>query len=52
MSDGKVNTQIQVRRLPFPESEYSGNNAEVLKAVMLLGGGPDTGGTRLWWDKE
>ena len=52
MSDGKVNTQIQVRRLPFPESEYSGNNAEVLKAVTLLGGGPDTGGTRLWWDKE
>jgi len=51
LSNGAVNTEIQVRRLPFPESEYTGNKAEVEKAVKLLGGA-DTGGTRLWWDKK
>lgn len=50
-SNGKVNTNIQVRRVPFPASEYIGNKAEVEKAVQLLGG-EDTGGTSLWWDKQ
>ncbi len=49
LSNGAVSTVEQVRRLPFPESEYSGNRAEVEKAVQMLGG-PDNGGTRLWWD--
>ena len=51
LSNGKVNTNVQVRRVPFPASEYSGNKQEVEKAVQLLGG-EDTGGTRLWWDKQ
>lgn len=48
-SNGTIDTQIQVRRLPFPLSEYSTNNAGVQSGVALLGG-PDNGGTRLWWD--
>ena len=52
LSNGTISTTEQVRRLPFPESEYSGNRDEVEKAVSLLGGGKDNGGTRLWWDKK
>ncbi len=48
-SNGTIDTQIQIRRLPFPQNEYSTNGAEIQKAVQLLGG-PDNGGTRLWWD--
>lgn len=49
LSNGTVNTNIQLRRVVFPESEYTGNRAEVEKAILLLKG-PDEGGTRLWWD--
>lgn len=48
-SGGRIDTQIQIRRLPFSDDEYKTNTAEVSKAVALLGGA-DTGGTRLWWD--
>lgn len=49
-SGGTINTQTQIRRLPYPSTEYgNGNKDEVPKAVVLLGG-PDNGGTRLWWD--
>jgi hypothetical protein len=49
-SVGTIDSQIGIRRIPFPTSEYgNGNSAEVQKAVGLLGG-PDNGGTRLWWD--
>ncbi|WP_443943903.1 SusD/RagB family nutrient-binding outer membrane lipoprotein [Pedobacter sp. AW1-32] len=49
-SGGTINTQTQIRRLPYPAAEYSnGNKDEVRKAVTLLGGA-DNGGTRLWWD--
>ncbi|MNT50944.1 Susd and RagB outer membrane lipoprotein [compost metagenome] len=49
-SGGTINTQTQIRRLPYPTAEYgNGNKDEVRKAVTLLGG-PDNGGTRLWWD--
>lgn len=50
-SGGTINTDKQVRRLPFPQSEYRANETEVAKAVLLLGG-PDNGGTLLWWDKK
>ncbi len=50
-SGGKVNTDRQVRRIPFPSTEYRDNNANVLQAITLLGG-EDTGGTSLWWDKK
>ncbi|WP_433863368.1 RagB/SusD family nutrient uptake outer membrane protein [Sphingobacterium thalpophilum] len=48
-SGGLIDTQIQIRRLPFPQNEYNTNRAEVQNAISLLGG-PDNGGTRLWWD--
>ncbi len=51
-SGGTVDTKIQIRRLPFPLSEYQNNTNEVNKAVALLGGGKDNPGTRLWWDQK
>jgi hypothetical protein len=51
LSGGTIDTDVQIRRLPFPQNEYTTNGAEVAKAVTLLGG-PDNGGTRLWWDKQ
>ncbi|MGN6179575.1 MAG: SusD/RagB family nutrient-binding outer membrane lipoprotein [Mucilaginibacter sp.] len=48
-SGGLINTQTQIRRLPYPASEYTSNNAAVTHAVTLLGGA-DNGNTRLWWD--
>jgi hypothetical protein len=50
-SNGTIDTQKQIRRLPFPQSEYRANMVEVEKAVTLLGGA-DNGGTKLWWDKK
>ncbi len=50
-SGGTIDTDIQIRRITFPPSEYNNNKEEVLKAADLLGG-PDTGGTRLWWDNK
>lgn len=50
-SNGVVNTELQIRRLRFPASEYSNNAANVQAAVGLLGGA-DNGGTKLWWDKN
>ena len=50
-SGGVINTDIQIRRISFPNSEYNTNRDEVEKAVVLLGG-PDNGGTKLWWDKK
>lgn len=46
-----VNTETQIRRMVFPQLEYSNNAAAVAEAVKLLGG-PDNGGTKLWWDKK
>lgn len=48
-SGGTIDSQTQVRRLPYPANEYTTNTAAVTQAVTLLGG-PDNGGTRLWWD--
>lgn len=50
-SGGTISTTVQIRRLPFSQNEYNTNNAEVQKAIQLLGG-PDNGGTRLWWDVD
>lgn len=49
--NSNIDTQLQVRRLPFPHSEYDNNEDEVEKGVILLGGA-DNGGTKLWWDKK
>jgi len=50
-SGGLINSATQVRRLPFPQTEYQSNAAGVATGVSLLGGG-DNGGTKLWWDKK
>lgn len=50
-SGGTINTNTQVRRIPFPATEYSDNAVNMPQAKVLLGG-EDNGGTRLWWDKK
>jgi len=50
-SGGLINTSTQIRRLPFPQSEYQSNGKGVATGVSLLGGA-DNGGTKLWWDKK
>ncbi|MBN9384724.1 MAG: SusD/RagB family nutrient-binding outer membrane lipoprotein [Chitinophagaceae bacterium] len=49
LSNGLISTSLQIRRSPFPQSEYQNNGANVAAGVSLLGG-PDNGGTPLWWD--
>ena len=48
-SNGTINSLTEIRRLPFAQDEVNNNGAAVQKAITLLGG-PDNGGTRLWWD--
>ena len=49
-SNGTIDTDIQVRRLAYPASEYNGTNlVEIQKGLTYLSG-PDNGGTRVWWD--
>jgi hypothetical protein len=49
-SGGKIPTGTFIRRVNFITEEYATNKAAVGRAVQTLGG-PDNGGTRLWWDK-
>ena len=56
-SNGKISTSVQIRRLPYPQSEYTTNSAAVNSAVSVLNGESnngtgDNGGTTLWWDKK
>jgi len=56
-SQGTIDTDVQVRRCPFPVSEYNTNSDAVNAAVTILatealGGGQDNGGTRVWWDRK
>jgi len=48
-SGGTISTALQIRRVPYPASEYTSNAAGVAGGVSLLGG-PDNGGTPVWWD--
>jgi hypothetical protein len=48
-SGGTISTALQIRRIQYPSSEYTGNAAGVAGGVSLLGG-PDNGGTPVWWD--
>jgi hypothetical protein len=48
-SGGKIDTDIQVRRINFVANEVNTNGDNVVKAISYLNG-PDNGGTRLWWD--
>lgn len=49
-SNGTIDAK-QIRRIPYPQSEYNNNRGGVQSGVALLGG-PDGGGTPLWWDKR
>jgi hypothetical protein len=48
-SGGLISTQTQIRRLAYPLNEYTTNTTAVNAAVTAMGG-PDNGGTRVWWD--
>lgn len=50
-SGGVISSTTQIRRLPFPQSEYQSNASGIAAAVSLLGGA-DNGNTPLWWDKN
>jgi hypothetical protein len=48
-SGGKITTEFGPRRINFVQSEKDGNPGGVETGLAKLGG-PDNGGTRLWWD--
>ncbi|MEG1750132.1 MAG: SusD/RagB family nutrient-binding outer membrane lipoprotein, partial [Tannerellaceae bacterium] len=48
-SNGKIDSQIMIRRLNFPVGIITANPAQY-EALCRDLGGVDTGGTRLWWD--
>lgn len=50
-SGGKISTSAFIRRVNLPPDEYLTNPQGVKRAITTLGG-PDNGGTRLWWDKQ
>ena len=50
-SNGVVNTNQGIRRVPYPVSEQKDNAAGYASGVEALGG-PDNAGTRLWWDQK
>jgi len=49
-SGGKISTTTFIRRVNIPPDEYLTNPLGAKRAAATLGG-PDNGGTRLWWDK-
>jgi hypothetical protein len=48
-SGSTITTELGVRRINFVQSEKDGNQGGVDSGIAKLGG-PDNGGTRLWWD--
>lgn len=48
-SGGTISTTAFIRRINFASSEKNTNPAGVAAAITLLGG-PDNGGTKLWWE--
>lgn len=48
---GCVSSELQIRRLPFPNGEYNTNAAALAEGIKLLGGA-DNPGTKLWWDAK
>ncbi len=51
-SGGTITTEGFIKRLPYPQSEYTSNAAAVEQAVQQYLNGADNGGTRLWWDVD
>lgn len=61
VADNKTNANISigngfnrggVRRIPYPRSEYSNNEANVIDAVSKYLNGADDAATHVWWDKK
>lgn len=57
-SDGKIDTNEQIRRLIYSEVEINTNNIELQKGIGLLDSENsstkfkgDIGGSRVWWDR-
>jgi len=50
-SGGTISTTGYVRRLPYTSAENQTNPKGVATGVAALGG-PDNGGTKVWWDKN
>ena len=50
-SNGIVDDNKQIRRVPYPLSEASDNPTGYASGVAALGG-TDDAGTRLWWDQK
>lgn len=57
LSNGEIDTDEQVRRLLYSETEINTNNAEMQKGIEVLNQentgkiSGDKGGTHVWWDK-
>lgn len=51
LSTDGVSSARGARRLPFPQSEFNTNEANV-KAAQAMLGGPDNMATDLWWAKK
>jgi len=56
-SGGSIDTQTQIRRIIYPQSESQANPANLQEGIELLNeeaksGSGDNGGTKLWWDKK
>ena len=49
-SQGTISTDAMIRRIPIP-TKYRNNTINYQQALQYLEG-PDTGGTKLWWDKK
>ncbi|WP_407482412.1 SusD/RagB family nutrient-binding outer membrane lipoprotein [Elizabethkingia meningoseptica] len=50
-SQGLISTTAFIRRVPIPNKYRNNNPLGYQKAAATLNG-PDTGGTKLWWDKK
>jgi hypothetical protein len=50
-SGGTIPAGSFIKRLPYPNTEYTENTENLYNAIGMLDG-PDTGGTKLWWDKK
>lgn len=51
VENSNVDKNVQIRRLPYPVSEYD-TNGDAVEAAQTLLGGPDNPGTRVWWNKQ
>lgn len=49
-SGGIVDSNLGARRMPYPQSEYLSNTANIQAAVAQYLKGPDNMATRIWWD--